>query len=173
VTDVQAERTIERDPDQATRLFAGPISGWLPVIVGPDEDTWRAVTREGPIRVHLTIHAGDVWVLPDGTHRRVLELQPDRTNFRNMLAATLTPRIEGELRLEPDTDHTTRMVFEGQTQRRSRLTIALERLFIGDSLVRSGIDTLLDIIADQMSTATLEPPPEGPQHGPVQLPVPR
>jgi len=26
------------------RLFAGPISGWLPVIVGPEEGTWRAVT---------------------------------------------------------------------------------------------------------------------------------
>lgn len=172
MTHVHAERVIERDPEQTMRLFAGPIAGWLPVIVGPEEETWRAVTREGPIRVHVTIHAGDVWVLPDGTHRRVLDIQPDRTDFHYLLAAALTPRVQGELRLEPATDDTTRMVFDGQTRRRSRVTIALERLLIGDPLVRSGIDTLLDIITEQMNTATLDSPHEGPRHGPVHLPVP-
>ncbi len=154
-------------------LFGGPISGWLPVIVGPDEDTWRAETREGPIRVHVTVHAGEVWVLPDGSHRRALEVQPDRSDFRYMMIAGLTPRVQGELRLEPQDGQTTRLVFDGHTRRRSRLTVALERVLVGDPLVRSGIQTMLDVIAERLATAPLDPAPQGPRHGPVRLPIPR
>lgn len=173
MTQVRDDRAVDRQPDQAMRLFDGPVAGWLPSIVGPDEDTWRTQTQEGPVRVYLSVHTRDPWVLADGTHCRALNIQPDRTDFHNLVVAGLTPRVDGELCLAPDTDHSTRLVYKGSTRRRSRLTTALEQLLVGDPLVRSGIDTLLDTIADRLATAPLDPPPDGPRRGPVRVAVPR
>lgn len=174
MTQLDASVDIPRPPDETMPLFDGPVSGWLPVIVGPDEGTWRAETREGPVRVHVLVTPGDVWVLPDDTHRRTLTVTPDRTAARDLLVAGLTPRVEGHLRLEPTDDPgTTRLVFEGHTARRSRLTMAIERLLVGDPLVRSGVDTLLHMVADRLATATEPAPDDRGGSRPVRLPVPR
>lgn len=174
MTHVRADTVVSRSPDEVLRLFDGPIGGWLPVIVGPEEDTWRAETHEGPVRVHVTVHAGDVWVLPDGTHRREFTVQPDRTDWHDFVTAALTPSIVGHLRVEPlDGVDGSRLVFEGETDRRSRLTTALERVVIGDALVRSGIQTLVDIIAERLRSASLQAVADGPRQGPVRIPIPR
>lgn len=174
MTHVEATVHIDRPPEQTMPLFDGPISGWLPVIVGPDRETWRTETREGPIRVHVLIHAGSPWSLPDGTHRRTLTVTPDRTSFHDLFVAGLTPRVEGHLRVEPGDDPTTtRLVFEGQTRRRSRITIALERALVGDPLVRSGIDTILEMIAEHLARAEGPSPDDDRSNRPVRVPVPR
>ena len=166
------DRMVDQDPAVAARLFTGPIDGWLPVVAGPDEDSWRTETREGPVRVHLQVHAGDVWTLPDQSRRRRLVVEPDRTDFHDLVVAGLTPRVTGELWLEPAGDRC-RLVFEGATRRRSLVTSAIERAVVGDPLARSGIDTLLDVIAERLRTAVPNGEAKGPLHGRVRVPLPR
>lgn len=171
---MEASVVIPRPPGETMPLFDGPVSGWLPVIIGPHEDTWRVETREGPVRVHVLVHPGGVWSLPDGTHRRTLTVTPDRTSFHDLIVAGLTPRVEGQLRLEPGNDpDTTLLVFEGETRRRSPITTALERALVGDPLISSGVDTLLEMIANRLSIASPPSPDEPRTPRPVRIPLPR
>ena len=172
MTRLHDDRMVDQQPEVAARVFTGPIDGWLPVVAGPEEDTWRTQTMEGPVRVHLQVHAGDVWTLPDESRRRRLVVEPDRTDFHDLVVAGLTPRVTGELRLEPAGDRC-RLVFEGDTRRRSSVTSTIERVVVGDPLARSGIDTLLDIIADRLAAAGPNGDANGPLHGRVRVPLPR
>lgn len=169
---IHDSRDIPRSADEVASRFAGPITGLLSTIIGPDEDTWRAETREGPVRVELLVHIGPAWVHPDGTHRRRFTTEPDPTSELNLLTATLTPRVEGELSLHATGPGTARLAFDGTTRSRSVLTGALERLVIGDPLSHSGIDTLLDTIAEQLTNPRPGEPSTGPHEGRIRFPVP-
>jgi hypothetical protein len=152
VSSLHSERRVARPADDAFAVFAGPVGDWLPVIVGPDEDSWRVETREAGLRVGLVVEVGGVWVLPDGTHHRRFAARPDATAPRDLVVAGLTPAIEGELWLVAD-DGECRLGFDGRTRPRSRATGWLERLVVGDPLGRSGIASLLDIAADRLARA--------------------
>lgn len=173
MTHLHADVVVDRPLGEAATVFDGPVAGWLPAIVGPDEASWRTETREGPVHVHVVVHAGDVWVLPDGAHRRTLQVQPDRGDFRDLLVAGLTPRIEGTLSLVGTDDPTrSRLEFDGATRRRSRMTSAVERVVVGDPLVRSGLGTLLHVVARRLVGASVDVA-SGPRHGAVRVRIPR
>ena len=146
---IGCERRVARSMADTAPVFDGPVRGWLPVMVGPDEATWRTLTTEGWVTLRLVVAAGPAWVLPDGTHHRRLRVEPDRTSFRDLVTAAVTPRVEGELVLAPD-DPGVRLSFQGATLRRSWVTGPLERRILGDPLSRSGLNTLLDRIAERL-----------------------
>ena len=156
---VRIDQDVDRPLDEALAVFAGPVTAWMPVTVGPDEGTWRVQTREGITDVQLVVEVGDPWVLADGTHHRRLVARPDPSAFADLLTAGLTPAVEGELRLTDSPLAGSRLTFEGDTKGRSALTGAIERLLVGDTLGRSGIHTLLEVVAEQIEAAAL---PDGP-----------
>ena len=156
---LRIDQDVDRPLDEALAVFAGPVTEWMPVTVGPGEGTWRVETREGIADVHLVVEVGDPWVLADGTHHRRLVARPDPSAFGDLLTAGLTPAVEGELRLTASPLAGSRLTFEGDTQARSAMTGALERLLVGDALGRSGIHTLLELMAEQLEAAPL---PDGP-----------
>lgn len=151
-------RFIDRPVDEVAQVFDGPVRTWLPVIAGAAPATWRTDAREGLVRVRVVIEASSVWVLPDGTHRRHLRVEPDRSSFRDLVTAMLTPRLQGDLVLRSaDEDRAATVTFEGRSTARSRMTGALERLIIGTPLARSGLHDLLDHIAERLATASVPP----------------
>lgn len=154
MTTLQDHRTVERPTSQVMAVFDGQVPAWLPATVGPEEGTWRVVTRESGLPVRLVAIIGGVWVLRDHTHRRRITLQPDLTSFADLILAMFTPRVEGHLRLESGTrPGTTTLHFEGVTTRRSWVTSRLLRWLLGDPLARSGVATLMDLIASRLATA--------------------
>lgn len=157
MSSLHLEHLVDRDHDEAAALFAGPVPGWMPVVVGPDEDTWRVQTREGITTVELVAEVGDVWVLPDGAHHRRVALRPDASAPRDLVTAGLTPAIEGELRLAPTADGRALLAFDGRTHARSAVTGAIERHVVGDPLGRSGVETLLETIAARLATGGAPP----------------
>ena len=156
---LRIDQDVDRPLDEALAVFAGPVTGWMPVVIGPDEGTWRVETREGITDLQLLVEVGDPWVPADGGHHRRFVARPDPSAFGDLLTAGLTPAVEGELRLTDSPLAGSRLTFEGETRGRSALTGALERLLVGDALGRSGIHTLLEIVAEQLEAAPL---PDGP-----------
>lgn len=157
MSDLRLKLEIERPHREAARVFAGPVVCWLPAIVGPDEHSWRADTKEGPVDVRVQVEAGPVFVHADQTSWRRLTVRPDRTSARNFITALFTPSVQGQLGLSPQDDGaSSTLTFEGRTARRSAITTALERFLLGDPLARSGLRTLLSQIAERLSRVPLE-----------------
>lgn len=146
-------RRVDRPFEEAAELFAGAVSCWLPVIVGPDSETWRARTDEGPVAVNVIVHASPVFVHPDECRWRRLRVEPDRSYGRGSLTGWLTPGVEGDLGVAPTPDGRTELRFDGEPGRRSKATIWLERIMLGDQLSDSGMDTLLHDIVERLTTA--------------------
>lgn len=156
---MQFRRAVDRPFEEAAELFAGAVSCWLPVIVGPGSGTWRARTDEGPMPVNVIVHASPVFVHPDDVRWRRLRVEPDRSFDRASLTGWLTPGVEGDLGLARTDDGAAELRFEGEPRRRSKVTVWLERVVLGDRLSDSGMDTLLDRIAERLATAQPEDPP--------------
>lgn len=156
VEDMALTRAVEREFVAAAEIFAGPPSRWLPVIVGPEERSWRAETREGAAAVRVVVTAGAVVVRRDRVRWRRFTIQPDPTDRTAFLAAWLTPAVVGDLGLAPTDDDTAELRFEGTTETRSWMTNWLERFLVGDRLSRSAVDTLLGQIAEQLATASAD-----------------
>lgn len=157
---VHIELAVHRDFDEASSVFSRDPHAWLPVIVGPDEGTWRTDTREGPVEVRVTLRAGSVFVHRDRSRWRRLGVRPDRTAEGNLLTAMLTPTIEGHVGLVPTGDGECLLRFEGASVRRSLLTARLERLLVGDVLGRSGVRTMLEHARRRLEEEPADPDDE-------------
>lgn len=152
--DITDRRMIDRPFEEVAAVFDGPVSEWLPVIAGPAERSWRTGTREGVVHVQVQLRVSPVFVQPDGTHWRDLMIEADPTQKRAFLTSLLSPRVTGDLGIEPLDDGTrTSLRFRGRSSRRNALTGWIERVLVGDLLVGSGMHTLLDHVVGSLATA--------------------
>ena len=168
---MQIERRVDRSFDAAAQTFAGPVTAWLPVIAGPDSRSWRADTEEGRVLVPVVIEAGAVFVRSERERWRALAMRPDPTGRGAFFTRRLTPVVRGQLGLRESDGGTAELIFLGEPERRSLLTAWPERLLLGNRLAHSALETLLDHIAERLTS----PDPEsttGDSSGLVRCAVP-